>query len=65
MLLVNLLSKWETLNSESRAMTRVGTKSCGTNSNYFQFFCTLNILLAPPNAPLDVDFSMWVPEKLY
>ena len=29
------------------------------------FFCTLNILLAPPIAPLDADFSMWVPEKLY
>ena len=38
-LLVSLLSKCETLNSHSRAMTRFGIKSCGTNSNYFQFFC--------------------------
>ena len=23
------------------------------------FVCTLNILLVPPNAPLDADFSKW------
>jgi hypothetical protein len=38
-LLVSLFCKCETLNSHSRAMTRLGIKSCGTNSNYFQFFC--------------------------
>ena len=59
-LLVSLLNKCETLNSHKIVWKKIFSIFLSAYC-----FCTLNILLASSNAPLDADVSIWVPEKLY